>query len=38
MNDWEKFHETSLSEKKDLYSHLSIEDISDAKRAHKKSL
>ena len=29
MDDWEKFNETSLSEKEDFYSHLNLEDISD---------
>ena len=28
--DWEKFNETSLPEKEDLYSHLNMEDITDA--------
>ena len=28
MDDWEKFNETSLSEKEDFYRHLNIEDIS----------
>ena len=30
MDDWEKFIETSLPEKKDFYIHLNIEDIIDA--------
>ena len=30
MDDWEKFNETSLLEKEDFYSHLNIEDITDA--------
>ena len=30
MNDWEKFNKTSLPEKEDFYSHLNMEDISDA--------
>ena len=30
MNDWEKFNESSLPEKEDFYSHLNIEDITDA--------
>ena len=39
MNDWEKLNETSLSEKEDLYSHLNMEDITDADYANsKKSL
>ena len=35
MDHWEKFNETSLPEKEDFYSHLNMEDITDA---HKKSL
>ena len=39
MDDWEKFNETSLPEKKDFYSHLDMEDIIDANDTHaKKSL
>ena len=30
MDDWEKFNETSLLEKEDFYSHLNMEDITDA--------
>ena len=30
MDDWEKLNETSLSEKEDFYSHLNLEDITDA--------
>ena len=30
MNDWEKFNETSLTEKEDFCSHLNMEDITDA--------
>ena len=36
MEDWEKFNETSLPEKKDFYSHLDIEDITDADYAQGK--
>ena len=36
MDDWEKFIETSLLEKKDFYSHLSMKDITDAEYAHAK--
>ena len=36
MDDWEKFNETSLTEKKDFYSHWNMEDISDADYAHWK--
>ena len=34
MNDWEKFDETLFPEKKHLYSHLNMEDITDADNAH----
>ena len=35
MDDWKKFNETSLLEKKkDFYSHLNMEDIIDADYAH----
>ena len=36
MDDWEKFDETSLHEKEDFYSHLNMEDITDADYAHAK--
>ena len=29
MVNWEKFNETSLLEKEDIYDHLNIEDITD---------
>ena len=37
-NIWviEKFHETTLPEKEDFYSHLNMEDITDADYAHAK--
>ena len=38
MGDWEKFNETSLPEKEDFYSHLNMEDITDADYAHAKSV
>ena len=39
MDDWEKFNETSLPEKKAFYSHLDMEDLTDANDTHaKKSL
>ena len=34
MDDWEKFYETQLPEKEDFYSHLIMEDITDAEYAH----
>ena len=36
LNDWEKFNQTSLPEKEDFYSHLNMEDITDADYAHAK--
>ena len=36
MDDWEKFNETSLPEKENFYSHLNIEDITDADYASQK--
>ena len=36
MDDWEKFNETSLPETEDFYSHLNMEDITDADYAHTK--
>ena len=36
MDDWEKFNETSLPEKENFYSHLSLEDIIDADYVHAK--
>ena len=30
MDDWKKFNETLLPEKDDFYSHLNMEDITDA--------
>ena len=38
MDGWEKFNETSLSEKEDFYSHLNIEDITDPDYAHAKKI
>ena len=34
MDDWEKFNETSLPEKENFYSHLNMEDITDADYTH----
>ena len=36
MDDSEKFNETSLLEKEDFYSHLNMEDITDADYTHVK--
>ena len=36
MDDWEKFNETLLPEKEDFYSHLNMEDITDADYVHTK--
>ena len=36
MDNWEKFKETRLPEKKPFYSYLNMEDITDADYAHAK--
>ena len=36
MDDWEKFNETLLPEKEYFYSHLNMEDITDADYMHAK--
>ena len=36
MDDWEKFNEASLPEEQDFYSHLNMEDITDADYVHAK--
>ena len=36
IGDWEKFIETSLTEKKGFYCHLNMEDITDADYTHGK--
>ena len=36
MDDWEKLNETSLPEKEDFYSHLNMEDITNADYVHRK--
>ena len=36
MDDWEKFDEVWLPEKEDFYSHLNMEDITDADYAQAK--
>ena len=38
MDDWEIFNESSLPEKEDFYSHLNMEDITDADYAHTKEV
>ena len=39
MDDWERFSETTLPEKEEFYSNLSMEEITDADYVHgKKSL
>ena len=38
MDDWEELNETLLPEKEDLYSHLNMEDITEADYAHSKSV
>ena len=34
MDDWKKFNEAKLPEKKDFYSHLNMVDITDADYSH----
>ena len=36
MDDWEKLNETSLPEKEAFYSHVNMEDITDADYTHAK--
>ena len=36
MDDWEKFNETTLPEKEEFYSNLSMEEITDADYMHGK--
>ena len=36
MDDWKKFNETSFPEKEDIYSHLNMEDITDADYTNAK--
>ena len=36
MDDWEKFNETSIPGKEDFYSHINMENITDADFAHIK--
>ena len=36
MDGWKKFNETSLHEKEDFYSHLNMEDITDADYVYAK--
>ena len=36
MDDWAKFNETLLTENKEFYSHLNMEDITEADFAHAK--
>ena len=36
MDDWEKFNETLLPRKEDFYSHLNMEDITEADCVHAK--
>ena len=38
INDQEKFNLTSLPEKEDFYSHLNMEDITDADYTHAKKV
>ena len=38
MDDWEKLNKTLLLEKEDFYSHLNMEDITDADYPHAKTV
>ena len=38
MDGWEKFNEAQLPEQEDFYSHLNMEDVTDADYACNKSL
>ena len=38
MDSWEKFNETALPPKKDFYSNLNLEDISDEDYAHAQKV
>ena len=38
MNDWEKVNETSLPEKENFYSHLDVENTTDADYTHGKRI
>ena len=38
MDDWNKFNSTSLPEKEYFYSHLNVEDITDADYVHEKTV
>ena len=38
MDDWEKFNNISLPEKDDFYSHLNMENITDADYAQAKTV
>ena len=37
-DDWEKLKKISLPEKEDFYSHLNMEDITDADKGHAKRI
>ena len=36
MDEWEKFNETSLPEKKEFYNNLNMKDITDADYMHAR--
>ena len=38
MNDWDKFNETSLPEKEDVYSHLIMEDFTNSDYVQAKKV
>ena len=38
MDEWEKFNETSLPKTEEFYSHLKMENITDADYTHGKNI
>ena len=38
MDDWEKFNETLLPKKKNFYSHLNMQDVTDRDYSHVKGV
>ena len=38
MDSWERFDQTSLSDKEDFYSNLNMEDITDVDHRHAKRI
>ena len=38
MDDWEKYNETTLPKKEDFYSHLNLEDVTNADFKHVETV